>query len=86
MFPLGICSPCLSTFSEEQRKELEACVNAASQLSTRTANVYTSRAVADAIAAERERLARIVETCEPFTDFAATQQALGRYIRTGRRP
>ena len=86
MFPLGIGFPCLSAFSEEQRKELEACVNAASQLSTRTANVYTSRGVADAIAAERERLAHILETCEPFTDLAATLQALGRYGRTGRHP
>jgi hypothetical protein len=76
----------MSAFSEEQQKELEGCVNAASQLSTRSANVYTSRAVADAIVAERERLARIVETCAPFTDLAATLQELGRYIRTGRRP
>lgn len=88
----------MSAFSEEQRNELDGCVNAAIQLSTRSANVYTTRALADAIVAERERLAHIVETCEPFTDLApddptgtkaevpdlaATLQALGRAIRTG---
>lgn len=89
----------MSAFSEEQRTELEAFVNSAVLLGTRSANVYTARAVADTIAAERERLAHIVETCAPFTDLgpddpegvkeevpdlAATLQALGRAIRTGK--
>jgi hypothetical protein len=89
----------MSAFSDEQRKELEGCVNTANQLTTRSANVYTSRTVADAILAERERLARIVETCAPITDLAADPpsrdqneipdltamlRALGRAIRTGR--
>ena len=88
----------MSAFSEEQRKELEGCVNTANQLATRSANVYTTRTVADAIVAERERLAHIVETCEPITDLAgdhpagvqdeipdleATLRALGRAIRIG---
>jgi hypothetical protein len=88
----------MSAFSEEQRKELEGCINTANQLATRSANVYTTRTVADAIVAERERLAHIVETCALITDPAAdapsgvqdeipdleaTLRALGRAIRIG---
>jgi hypothetical protein len=89
----------MSAFSKEQTVELDRLVNSAIQLGTRSANVYTVRTVADAIVAERERLAHIVETCRPFIDlglddptgvkeevpdFAATLRALGRAIRTGK--
>jgi HAMP domain-containing protein len=89
----------MSTFSDEQRKELERCVNAANQLGTHSARVFTTRTVADAIVTERERLAHIVESCKPITDPAAgapsgvkdeipdleaTLRALGRAIRIGR--
>jgi hypothetical protein len=88
----------MSTFSDEQRKELERCVNTANQLGTQSAKVFTTRTVADAIVTERERLARIVETCKPMAELAAgassgvqdeisdleaTLRALGRAIRSG---
>ena len=92
----------MSEFNEAQRKEFEGFVNLAInstvQFITRSANTYTDSRIEAAIKRERERLAHIVETCEPISDFsdddpaglkgevpdlAETLVALGKAIRTG---
>jgi hypothetical protein len=92
----------MSEFSEAQRKELEglvnSAINSAIQFIARSSNAYTDSRIEAAIERERKRLAHIVETCEPVSDFAAddpaglkgeipdlaeTLVALGKAIRTG---
>jgi hypothetical protein len=87
----------MPAFSEDQRIELVGFIDAAIELGRRSASAYTNSRVTAAIEEERERLARIVETCEPVADFAdddpaglkgevpdlaETLVALGKAIRT----
>ena len=89
----------MSELDAAQLAQISRLLEQAVKLAEDRSRMETEKIVERAIQVERERLAHIVETCEPFSDFAqddplhtkdeveelgATLAALGRAIRTGR--
>jgi hypothetical protein len=88
----------MSDLDAGQLAQISRYLEQAVKLAEDRSKAAAEKIVDAAILAERERLAHIVETCEPFSDFAqddplhtkdeveelgATLAALGRAIRTG---